>query len=96
MTISHYIKEALRESLKGIFEGVQGDLSKRINRTMIRFENKIARKILSFFILSFALLFLAASAVFLLIEYIGLNKTESFAIAGVLLLLIGVIANISS
>lgn len=96
MGISYYIKEALRESLKGIFEGIQGNMSKRINHALIRFENRIARKILSFFILSFALLFLSASSVFLLIEYIGLNKTESFATIGLLLLLIGVIANISS
>lgn len=96
MTISSYIKGVLRESSKIILDEVQENISKRIDNTIIKFQNKIAKKIISLFILLSGFLFLALSFVFVLIEYVGLNKTASFAITGSILLLIGIIFHISN
>jgi len=42
----------------------------------------------------FAILFIAIAAVFSLIEYAGITRTLSFAIIGVVLLLIGLMINL--
>ena len=95
MGIMSYIKDVLSSGLKSVSDSINGEqIVRRMRFEIMRFERRMVRRIMSAFVVLFAILFIAIAAVFSLIEYAGITRTLSFAIIGVVLLLIGLMINL--
>lgn len=77
-----------------------GEIEKEFSRTILRRVYKIKRQIMkeliAIFIILISIGLLAISAIFFLIEYIHLNKTLSFLIIGIIVLIIGILIKITN
>ena len=91
MSILDTIKESIFLVIKDFMKNIEVELSKTLMRSTQRLKRQIMRELMAMFIIIISIGLLAISAVFLLIEYIHLNKTLSFLILGVIILIIGIL-----
>jgi len=84
----------IEDKVRSTVKDVEKEVFRAINFKVNQFKRKIMKEFISVFVLIVALIFLALAILFLLIEFLGLNKTLSFAVIGIVLLIIGLILRI--
>ncbi len=94
MGILDTIRESILLVIKDFMRNIEGELSKTLARSMNRVKKQIMKELMAMFIIIISIGLLAISAVFFLIEYIHLNKTLSFLILGVIILIIGILVKL--
>jgi len=94
MGIGDYLKEFVKASFSRVLDGVQSEISGRIRESLVRFEQRIIRKMMAVLVIFAAVVFLALAFIFMFVEYFALSKTLAFFFIGVITLLIGIILNL--
>jgi len=96
MGILDYLKESLSAGISEFMKEIEKEFSKTILRRVYIIKKQIMKELIAIFIILISLGLLAISAIFFLIEYIHLNKTISFLIIGIIVLIIGIFVKITS
>ncbi len=89
--IKEFIFSRIEKSLKSAVKDVEKDFMREISIRANHFKRRFIKELICLTILLISLIFLAFAILFLLIEYLDLSKTISFAIMGIVLLIIGLI-----
>jgi hypothetical protein len=84
----------IENSIKDILQNTEKEISRGIAIKMRRFKRNLIKEMIGIFILLVALIFLALAVLYLLVEFAGLNKTMSFAVIGIILLVIALLFRI--
>ena len=88
MSIIDYIKDILREGFRDLIRDVGEDINDVVSRRLNRLKKQMVREAIGWSFILMAIGFLAIALIFFLVEYLGFNKTLSFLIIGVILLLL--------
>ncbi|MDP3882287.1 MAG: hypothetical protein Q8Q31_05410 [Nanoarchaeota archaeon] len=91
---SGFIKSRIKEGLLNAVQGFKDEISDEVSWRLRMYKRKIIKDMVSIFLLLTALLFLSIAVIFFLIEYAGLSRTISFAIFGILILLVAIILKV--
>jgi hypothetical protein len=94
MGIIDYVKEALLAGFKELVKDIERDISRQISFRLDVIRRRIMREIMGVFFILLAIAFLGIALIFFFIEYLGLGKTISFLIVGMIVLFIGLIIKI--
>ncbi len=95
MGIIDNIRESIEQGLSRVFRDSVRSIEKEILRNILikvnRIKRQMIKELIAIFIILISIALLAASATFFLIEYMHLNKTLSFLIIGIIVLIIGIL-----
>jgi hypothetical protein len=95
MGIMDYIQDAFKSNLRRSLSGIGEDLERTLYRGTRRLIRRFVKEMMSMMLILVSIIFLAVGAVYFFIEYVQLNKTISFLIIGVVILLIGLIIRLN-
>ena len=90
MGILDAIKESLMLGIRGFIGDIEKEFSKAIINRIYQIKRQIMKELIAIFVIMISIGLLAISAIFFLIEYVHLNKTISFLIIGIIVLIIGI------
>lgn len=96
MGILDALKEGLIVGMKEFLGGIEREFSKMLIKRIYRIKKQIMKELAAIFIIIISIGLLAISAIFFLIEYIHLNKTLSFLIIGIIVLVIGILIKLTN
>jgi hypothetical protein len=96
MGILDYLKESLSAGISDFMKEIEREFSRTILKRVYLIKKQIMKELIAIFIILISLGLLAISAIFFLIEYIHLNKTISFLIIGIIVLIIGIFVKITN
>jgi len=91
MAILDFIKDSFSSAINEFMREIERQFSGMILKRIYHIKKQIMRELVAIFIMIISMGFLAISAVFFLIEYMHLNKTLSFLIIGIIVLIIGIL-----
>jgi len=91
MGIFDYLKESLAAGISEFFKEIEREFSRTIVKRIYQLKRQIMKELIAIFIILISIALLSVSAIFFLIEYIHLNKTLSFLIIGIIVLIIGIL-----
>ena len=91
MSVIDYVKDILREGFQDLVGDIGEDVNEVISRRLNHLRKQIIRDIFGLLVIIIGIGLLAIGGIFFLIEYLGLNKTLSFLIIGILILFIGIL-----
>ena len=94
MGVIEYFKEALISGFRGLLKDLEKDIDRLIIHKIEAFKRRIFHDIMGMFFIFLAIGTLAIAGVFFFIEYLGLNKTLSFLIVGIIFLIISILFKI--
>lgn len=92
--IKEYIQRKVRDTVSRAVSDLGHDVYRDLSYQVQLYKRKIVKDLVSIAILLVSIVFLALAVIFSMIEYLGLSKTLSFGIIGIVLLLIGIILKI--
>lgn len=96
MGFMDYIKESFSAGIKEFMKEIEKEFSRTILRRIDMYKRKIMKELIAIFIILISIILLAISAIFFLIEYLHLNKTLSFLIMGIIVLIIGIFIKLTN
>ena len=91
MGLLDYVKDLIGMNFSRTLRSIENEVMYRIDVATQKVVNRVAREMVSVFLILFSVAFLALASVFLLIEYFTLTKTISFLIVGVIILFFALI-----
>ena len=85
----------LREGISGLLEDISGSFMKDFNhfveRELVRFRRKIIKELSLLAMFFVSIVFLCASAVLFLIDFVKVGRAAAFLIVGILFLIVGIL-----
>ncbi|MBS3075363.1 hypothetical protein J4429_02795 [Candidatus Pacearchaeota archaeon] len=91
MSVINYIKDILKQGFRDLVRDVGEDINEVVSRRLNRFKKQIFREFIGLSFILMAIGFLSIALIFFLVEYLGFDKTLSFLIIGVIILIIGIL-----
>ena len=95
MGIWDYLKESITMGFREIATSMDKEfgrvLSYRIEKILSQIKRQLFKELLSVFMIIISIGLLSVSAVYFMIEYLSLNKTLSFLIIGIIIMIIGIL-----
>jgi hypothetical protein len=91
MSVINYVKDVLREGLRDLVRDVGDDVNAVISRRLNQIKREIIKDIFGLLIIIIGIGLLSIGSIFFLIESMGLSRTLSFLIIGIIVLFIGII-----
>ncbi len=96
MGILETIRESIFSVIKDFMKNIEAELSKTLMKSLNRVKKQIMKELIAIFMIIISMGLLAISSVFFFIEYLHLNKTLSFLILGIIILIIGILIKLTN
>lgn len=91
MGLLDYIRDWISDTSRVFAKDIERQIFGRIMFRVKEFKRKLIKDIAAVLIIVISLAFLSVAAIYFMIEYLHFTKTISFAIVGIVLLIIGII-----
>ena len=90
-----YLKDILRQGLRDLIRDIGDDINEVVSRRLNRLKKQMIREFVGMSFILMSMGFLAIALIFFLVESLGFDKTLSFLIIGVILLIIGILIKLT-
>jgi len=94
MGMFDYIKDAFASGIAQFMNEIEREFSRTILKRVYQIKKQIMKELIAIFIIIISIGLLSVSAVFFFIEYLHFNKTLSFLIIGIIVLIIGIMTKL--
>ncbi|MDD5193602.1 MAG: hypothetical protein PHF67_03375 [Candidatus Nanoarchaeia archaeon] len=91
MSMIDYIQDILKKSFGALIRDIGDDINYAVSRRLSHLKKQIIREFVGLSFILMAIGLLAIAFIFFLVEYLKFDKTLSFLIIGIIILIIGIV-----